>query len=355
MLFRAQGNWIEFPARMTIPKNLGTPGLPNSRRVSNAGPAIYDVTHTPALPQANEAVVVTCRVTDPDGISTVRLKYRVDPNSTYTTVTMRDDGFLGDAVAGDGVWSARITGQAGGTLVAFVVEAVDGATPQATSVFPSGTFTEASPGQECLIRWGDPIPFGTFVHYHLWNTRATENARTNGLDNTYRDATLVYRNHRVIYNVGFRDKGSPYHGGRGDFAVEVPSDDQLLGCTERVFAATGNGGSEPTAIRSQLAAWLHQQQGVPYLHAHYIRLYRNGSEPYNVMEDLQQPDHDYSERWYPKGGTGDLYKVAVWFEFADDNSSFAAVGATLEKFTTLGGVLKLGRYRWNFQRRSIDG
>ncbi|MGC8990423.1 MAG: lamin tail domain-containing protein, partial [Verrucomicrobiia bacterium] len=71
VLFRAQGNWIEFPARMTIPKNLGTPGLPNSRVAANAGPAIYDVTHAPALPAANEAVVVTCRVSDPDGISAV--------------------------------------------------------------------------------------------------------------------------------------------------------------------------------------------------------------------------------------------------------------------------------------------
>ena len=355
VLFRAQGNWIEFPARMTIPKNLGTPGLPNSRRVANAGPAIYDVNHTPALPAANETVVVTCRVSDPDGISALRLRYRLDPNTTYTTVTMRDDGQQGDTVAGDGVWSARIPGQTAGTLVAFMIEAVDNANPQVASVFPSGTFTVANPGQECLIRWGDTVPFGTFLHYHMWSTRNTETSRTSGLDNTYRDATLVYRNNRVIYNVGFRDKGSPFHGGRGDFAVEVPGDDRLLGATERVFAATGNGGSEPSAIRSQLAAWLHQQQGVPYLHAHYIRLYRNGGEPYNIMEDLQQPDHDYSENWFPAGGSGDLYKVAVWFEFADDNSNFGATGATLERFTTTGGVLKLARYRWNFQRRSNDG
>lgn len=355
VLFRAQGNWLEFPARMAIPKNLGTPGLPNSRYAANIGPAIFDVTHSPPLPQASEVVTVTCRVSDPDGISAVRLRYRVDPAASYTTVTMRDDGLQGDAVAGDGIWSARITGQSTGTLVAFMVEAVDSATPQVTATFPSGAFTEASPGQECLVRWGDTVPFGTFAHYHLWSTRATENARSNALNNTYRDATLVYRNHRVIYNVGFRDKGSPYHGGRGDFAVEVPSDDRLLGATERVFAATGNGGSEATAIRSQLAAWLHQQQGVPYLHAHYMRLYRNGAEPYNIMEDLEQPDHDYSERWFPEGGIGDLYKVSVWFEFADDNSNFGATSATLGKFTTTSSALKLARYRWNFQRRSNDG
>ncbi len=355
VLFRAQGNWIEFPARMEIPKNLGTPGQPNSRRVLNAGPAIYDVTHSPAVPQANEAVLVTCRVSDPDGIASVSLLYRQDPTTTYTTVAMRDDGLAGDAVAGDGVWSARLTGRGAGTLVAFRIQATDRAGLPASSTFPSGTFTEAgSQGQECLVRWGDPVPFGTFAHYHLWSTQATEAARGNALDNTYRDATLVYNDHRVIYNVGFRDKASPWHGGRGDFAVEVPADDLLLGQSERVFGSTGNAGNEPTAIRSQLAAWLHQQQGVPYLHAHYLRLYRNGSMPYNVMEDLEQPNHDYAERWFPEGGAGDLYKIAMWFEFQDDNSNFNAVSATLERFLS-GTALKLARYRWIFQRRSNDG
>jgi hypothetical protein len=354
VLFRAQGNWIEFPARMAIPKNLGTPGQVNSRRAANAGPAVSDVTHSPAVPQANEPVVVTCRVSDPDGIGQVRLRYRVDPASTYTTLVMRDDGSSGDAVAGDGVWSAQLTGRAAGNLVAFRVEASDAAASPATSVFPSGEFTEASPGQECLIRWGDPVPFGTFAHYHLWNTQATEQSRTAGLDNTYRDATLVYNTDRVLYNVGFRDKASPWHGGRGDFAVQVPKDDPLLGTDERIFASTGNAGNEPTAIRSQLAAWLHQQQGVPYLHAHYLRLYRNGNMPYNVMEDLEQPDHAYAERWFPDGGAGDLYKVAMWFEFQDDNSQFNAVSATLERFLS-GSALKLARYRWTFQRRSNDG
>lgn len=354
VLFRAQGNWIEFPARMEIPKNLGTPGLPNSRRVANAGPAIFDVTHTPALPQANEPVLVTCRVNDPDGIGQVRLLYRQDPTATYTAVVMRDDGTGGDAVAGDGLWSAQISGRAAGVLVAFRIQATDAASSPVTTVFPSGEFTVAAAGQECLIRWGDPVPFGTFAHYHLWSTQATEQSRTAGLDNTYRDATLVYNHHRVIYNVGFRDKASPWHGGRGDFAVECPADDRLLGADERVLASTGNAGNEPTAIRSQLAAWLHQQQGVPYLHAHYLRLYRNGNMPYNVMEDLEQPDHDYAERWFPQGGPGDLYKVAMWFEFQDDNSQFNAVSATLERFLS-GTTLKPARYRWTFQRRSNDG
>ncbi|NGO39706.1 hypothetical protein G4L39_09915 [Limisphaera ngatamarikiensis] len=349
ILLRVRGNGLELAGNMIVPSNLGTPGLPNSRRVANAGPAIYEVRHDPPLPDANEPVRVTCRVEDPDGVSLVRLRYRVDPSSTLTSVTMRDDGTGGDEVAGDGVYTAQLPGFSAGTLVAFRITATD--RRGASSTFPAG-----APAQECLIRWGDPVPFGTFAHYHLWFTAATASARTEGLDNTWRDSTLVYGNHRVIYNTGFRDKGSPYHGGRGDIAAKTPADEPLLGVQRRVFASTGNGGSEATGIRSQLAAWYAQQLGIPYLHAHYIRLYFNGSlfRP-DIMEDLEEPNHDYAERWFPADGTGDLYKIAVWFEFQDNNRDFNATSATIERFVTLNNEYKLARYRWNWQRRTRDG
>jgi len=156
VLFRLYGNYMELPARLTVPKNLGSPGQINSRRVANAGPAIHDVVHTPALPRASQAVLVTCRVSDPDSIGAVTLRYRVDPSATLSSVAMRDDGIGGDAIAGDGLYSAQINGRANGTLIAFRVEATDEGSPVGSAVFPPGV-----PAQECLIRWGDVVPFGT--------------------------------------------------------------------------------------------------------------------------------------------------------------------------------------------------
>jgi hypothetical protein len=352
LLVRTRGNWIEFPIRMALPDNLGSPGLRNSRYVANAGPAIYDVRHDPPLPRGMQPVRVTCRVSDADGIQSVTLRYRLDPSATLLSLVMRDEGTGGDEWAGDGVYSAVLTGRSPGTLVAFHIEAMDGATAPASAMFPAGV-----PEQECLVRWGDPEPFGNFPHYYLWSTSATEAARNavTALDNTWRDATLVYGNHRVIYNTKFRDKGSPYHGGAGDFAVTVPPDDLLLGVDDRVFASTGNADSEATAIRSQLASWLGRQLEVPYLHAQYMQLFRNGTRHRNVTEDLEQPNRAHAERWFPNDDRGDLYKVSVWFEFQDNNTSFGATGATLGRFVTAGGGWKLARYRWNFERRSYDG
>src|SRR5208283_2932548 len=62
VLLRLNGNWLEATAAMPVPANLGSPGGPNSRYVTNAGPAIYDVTHTPSMPAANQSAVVTAQV-----------------------------------------------------------------------------------------------------------------------------------------------------------------------------------------------------------------------------------------------------------------------------------------------------
>ena len=348
VLFRVRGNGIELPVRMEVPTNLGTPGLANSRRVANTGPAIYEVSHSPALPRANQAVVVTCRVSDPDGVVEPRLRFRADPATTLTTLNMRDDGAGGDALAGDGLFSATITGRSSGILIAFRIEASDDSAAPGSSTFPA-----EAPNRECLIRWDDPVPFGTFAHYHMWNTAAVESARNSSraLDNTFRDCTVVYGSSRIVYNAGFRDKGSPYHGGSGDYTVTVPADELLLGSQDRVFGSTGNGGAEGTGLRGDVSGWIGQQMGVPFLHSHYMRLFRNGSQFQQILYDLEQPNRNYAQDWFGGGDPGDdLFKIAVWFEFADDNSNFQANGATLERWPT-SGAYKLARYRWNWQIR----
>ncbi|HEX7861057.1 MAG TPA: lamin tail domain-containing protein [Verrucomicrobiae bacterium] len=348
VLMRVRGNWIELPARMNVPKNLGTPGLANSRRVQNAGPAIYDVTHRPALPAANEAVVVTARVSDPDGLGAPLMQFRVDPSATLTTVTMRDDGLGGDVLAGDGLFAGVIPGQASGARVAFRVTASDDSTGSVSSTFPVN-----APVTECLVRWGDTIPFGSFAHYHMWNTAAMDSARAASpdLDNTWYDGTLVYGNQRVIYNIGFRDKGSPYHSGRGDFAVTVPKDDLLLGIDDRVFASTGNGGSEGTGMKTDVANWIAEEMGIPFLHSHYMRLYHNGTRFRDVVYDMEQPNRYYAQSWFGGGGVkDDLFKIAIWFEFDSANSGFNSTPATLSRYLS-DGQHKLARYRWNWQIR----
>ena len=134
--------------------------------------------------------------------------------------------------------------------MAFTIAAADGS--GATSAWPRN-----APEEEGLIRWGDTVNFGTFPHVHLWAIASQRNA-TGGtaLNNAYRRCTLVYGNTRVIYNAVFRDKGSPFHNGSGDLTARAPDDERLHGVSERLFSRTGNGGTEDTALRGRVSAWI---------------------------------------------------------------------------------------------------
>ena len=86
---------------------------------------LYEVAHSPAIPAANQAVVVTARMHDADGVTNSVLNYRLDPATNYTAVTMKDDGTGGDAIARDGIFSAAIPGQTASKIAAFYITATD--------------------------------------------------------------------------------------------------------------------------------------------------------------------------------------------------------------------------------------
>jgi hypothetical protein len=157
VLLRLRGNWLECAAELAALTNLGTPGTRNSRAVLNAPPAIIGVRHSPVLPNANQPMLVTAQIRDLDGVGAVALKFRLDPNSTYSTVPMTDDGTGGDLTSGDGTWTATIPGQATGTMIAFYIQAADKA-----GVTASATFPNDAPARECLVRVGEVQPSGNY-------------------------------------------------------------------------------------------------------------------------------------------------------------------------------------------------
>ena len=78
----------------------------------------------PINPWPDKTLYITAKVTDPDGVASVQLKYQLvnpgdyiaiddarynDP-AQWTTATMYDDGTHGDATAADGVYTAVLPG-----------------------------------------------------------------------------------------------------------------------------------------------------------------------------------------------------------------------------------------------------
>lgn len=372
LLLRLHGNYLEAPTRLTLPTNLGSPGLVNSVVTTNAGPAIYNVSHSPVLPTASQAVVVTARVHDPDGLQTIQLKYRVDPSAVYSTVTMGDAGAGGDAIASDGVFSATIPGQASGALVAFVIVASDNSAAHVASLFPTNTPANGPFPRECLVRYGEPQRASSFGAYHQWFTAATVSAWVNRLvmSNEGLEGTFVYGNFRAVYNFSSRYAGSPYHQSWASptsdchYSMAMPRDELVLGTDNfNKIHAPGNGPfSDGFLAREQTGHWIARQLGVPWSYRRFVNMYVNGSlrKSNYLMEDVQVPGGDFVESYYPNDSDGQLHKLSGWFEM--DDGAVGALGFANHAWATLtpypdaanGVSHKLARYRWNWAARSYS-
>ena len=117
-----------------------TPGLANSVFRTNLPPQIRQVDHSPNEPNSGAAVVITAKVTDPEGVSGVTLKYQIVTPGNYieqtdaaysnnwTSLAMNDAGTNGDELAGDSVFTAVIPAsvQQHRRLIRYRISATDG-------------------------------------------------------------------------------------------------------------------------------------------------------------------------------------------------------------------------------------
>ncbi len=110
-----------------------TPGVANQGALAQIGPAISEVTENPPPPQPEEDLTITARVAETLApVLGVQLTWRINYDAisrtlTHDTVPMVDDGTNGDAVAGDGLYTAVIPALAfqGGDMVRWCVDAID--------------------------------------------------------------------------------------------------------------------------------------------------------------------------------------------------------------------------------------
>jgi hypothetical protein len=214
----------------------GTPGAANTVASVNIAPLVLDLAQTPVIPTSAESVIVTARLVDELGTaSAATLYYRADSTTPppFSTVTMRDDGLAGDAVAGDGIWIAVIPPHADGTVVEFYVSVTDGVN---TRTWPGPTDSLGTQGANALYQVDDTTYSGTQPLFKVIMTEAERaeleliglgpgleentNAAMNGtfvsVDSTGTD---------VRYTVGIRGRGA---GSRDEppnnFRVNIPTD-----------------------------------------------------------------------------------------------------------------------------------
>lgn len=370
MYLRLHGNYLEVATRLNVPTNLGSPGQVNSRAIVNAAPAIDDVAHTPVVPSAGQSVVVTARAEDPDGLATLSLFYRIDPATSYSTVSMNDSGTSGDAIAGDGIFSATIPGQSSGALAAFYVSATDSA-GSAARVFPGNNPSNSARARECLVRFGDATRASSFGTYRMWFTAAaiTDWETRLALSNEDVEGTFVYNDNRVIYNFGAYYAGGSYKQNYGsplsdsNYTMDMPLDDKLLGTDSfnKLHATGQNPFDDAYMTREQAVFETARQLKQPWLYRRYVNVYVNGVARKQgwLMEDTQVPSGDFIDSYFPDDAEGNLHKLSLWMEYTD-----FATTTTVELTDQRKGQAKLlaqynavgelhaPAYRWSWAPRS---
>jgi len=361
LLVRIPGNYLEAYGQMTIPPDLGSPGMPNSRSVSSPPPAIHMVRHSPVLPGTNEPMVISAQVSDSRPLRDVVAWYRVDPATNYASVPLLDSGQEGDAVAGDGIFSGTIPAQSSGKLVAFYVSASGSDLDSPVSLYPAG-----APSHECLARVGESANTNQFGTYRLWLAQSTVDrwSRREVTSNDPLDVTFVYEDCRVIHGAGAYYAGSKYNpnydsptGRPCDYALLFPEDDLLLGATDFRISWPGNlnSGADQTLQAEQTCFKIVEDLGVPHNHRRHVNFFVNGLRRNALLEDAQRPNGEFIDQWFPEDNEGDLYKIQVHYEPSSDAATqFSTVRrAGLAQVPLPEGANKPSYYRWNWPKRAV--
>jgi hypothetical protein len=340
---------------LSMPLNLGTPGLQNTAFVPNRGPDILDVQHAPILPTAGEPIIVTAHVDDNDDVDSVVLYYGSGGLGRITSRTMVDDASGDDLIEGDGIFTTTIPGASSGTMHAFYIEASDGS---ALTRFPTKLEPSADvPERTCLVRVGDTLVNTQFATYRIWLSDEVINtfrSRPN-LSNELMDCTFVYNDSEVFYNVGIRYRGSPFlrsgsnRDPRNRYAYRIDfNPDRKFGGREEINL-DNTEGSNRGPLQERASYWFHEQMGLEFSMQEYIRVIINGRSHANY-EDVQKVDGDYIRRWFPNDTDGYIHKVDDYFEYSANGTAHSNLDEGL-KYDNRHPLLK-ETYRWGFEKRS---
>jgi len=357
---------------LSIPATLGSPGEINTvteRQLdrtgsTNMGPAIDRVRQSPAVPETSETVTVKARVRDPDGVASVRLRYRTNTiNGSYTTVTMVDDD-------GNGIYSGTIPGQSNGTRVIYYVEAVDeegetGRYPRdiMERSHPPVVDPDTAPRTEelFLIYRHDTRHPNTNYHdfrFILPEEHEQELGSRRVLSNKMMDGSFIFGGTDIYYNSRIRMAGSPWlrpSGGRFDrsWSFKIPKDKPLNG-RKTAFNLDEHGSDGKERLSHFLLRRTAGRTRVPYFDFHALVRFQLNDVETGTYEALDKPNRQYIDFWFPDDSHGAHYEMDDRFSFDDNgNRTGNAEGKVLyPPYGSTSGGNNKENYRWYFALRN---
>ncbi|MCK4997924.1 MAG: lamin tail domain-containing protein, partial [Anaerohalosphaera sp.] len=288
-----------------------TPGAANSSSLANLGPKITEAVHLPHEPLNVQHVIVSAKVDQNiSGVDSVTLNYRVMYGSE-ASVEMLDNGIDGDALAGDGIYAAKIAAETAlpGEMIRYYITASD--TQGFQSRLPLGldnSGDDQSPQYFGLVVVNPAVTSNLPVlHWFVDNTTASE---------TYggTHASLYFKG-RFYDNIFVRTRGSasrnwPKHKFKFDLFGAVfqysdqypPVEEFNLQSYYREMLNSGN----TSYMRENMAFQYLNDADVPACNTMHLHVRRNAAY-YGLFSFIEQVDDTFLERhgFEPKGA---LYK-----------------------------------------------
>ena len=299
--------YFNYLAHVTIldqPLRHGTPGAPNSRVIDNAGPGFYSVRHSPAVPEANEAVTVSALLTDVDGVTGTTVFYRTSAAAAFDSVAATDDG--------NGKWSAVIPGMAAGSAIQFYMEAEDD--DGAASWFP-----KAGPGSRAIV----PVSDGEAVAGPGHNLRIAMlpedtdwlHTVTNVMGNNRMGCTLIYKEREIFYDAGVRLKGSQRGRARDvrvGFNIGLPSDQRFRGIHQTITVDRSGAGDQYSQKEMMVKHAINRLGDIPGMYDDLINIIapverHNGA----AMLVMARYDNEFLDAQFENGRDGEMYEYEL--------------------------------------------
>lgn len=347
---------------------LPTPGAENSVFAAHAPPQVRQVSHSPLQPMAGQKVLVTAKITDPEGVSGVNLEYQlVEPGSyirmtdfaydtQWTAMAMADDGTGGDLVAGDAIFSVTIPDslQVHRRLTRYRIVATDNTSTAATVPYrddPSANFAYFTydgapawqgayiPGQTESIDFDETLMNSLPIYHLISNADDVTNCQYNPAfnDEIYRwEGALVYDGEvydHIHYRI--RDAASAYHTGKNKWKLRFNRghyfngrDDDGRAYQEKVRTLNWSALASPlnpanrgaAGLDEALAFRLWERAGIVSRNANYFHLrIIDGADEQDAADQydgdnwglylaIDQADRRFlDERGLPDGNTFNLH------------------------------------------------
>ena len=366
LLTRCSGNQIAGMHRIPTPKRTGTPGGQNSVYQSQTGPIFKNTIHAPAVPIATDTVAIDVQVSDPDDISSVTLYYKPDRAtrssssaetkfpSGVTSSAYQEVPMVLDTEKKDDYYHYRgqIPAHSAYQTVAFYIQATD--KTGATGTWPKDI---RLPGLYRIERNRDRVkPELPSYRIIMQEDDVREINSRPSLSNQMMNATFIFNETDIYYQVGCRWTGSPYRRGRSGspsgYKIRFHADQKLNG-VQQMARFDRNDNSPGGYYNERLSYYLLRKMRLPTSQQEWITVRFNSDQGHPVWEDILPPNSRFLSIFYPQDAREQLFEVSSYFDFRGDlgdAGNFESRGADFRWLDSDDANL----YRWNYQPRSRE-